>query len=69
MVTLAVAGDGELRLRRPRDEGKHADIVEHSWGNHVDKKTPIIVKNGTLVIPFRERSGGGLPVEWIEVNL
>jgi hypothetical protein len=62
-------GDGELRIRRPGDEGKHAEIVEHSWGNRVEKKAGVSIEKGMLVIRFRERANEGLPVEWIEVNV
>jgi hypothetical protein len=61
-------GDGELRIKRPGDEGKHAEIIEHSWGGRTEKKAGASVEKGTLVIPLRERTGQGLPVEWIEVN-
>ena len=62
-------GDGELRIRRPADDGKQAEIIEHSWGDRAEKKAGVSVEKGKLVIPLRERTEQGLPVEWIEVSI
>jgi hypothetical protein len=62
-------GDGELRIQRPGDEGKHAEIIEHGWGGRTENRSGVAVENRKLVIPFRERTNQGSPVEWIEVNV
>ncbi|HMD83257.1 MAG TPA: hypothetical protein VKO18_00995 [Terriglobia bacterium] len=62
-------GDGELRIKRPGDEGKHAEIIEHSWGDRAEGKGAVAVEKDMMVIRFRERTDQGLPVEWIEVNV
>jgi hypothetical protein len=62
-------GDGELRIRRPGVDGKQAEIIEHSWGDRAEKKAGVSVEKGKLVIPLRERTEQGLPVEWIEVSI
>ena len=70
-ASLAVVpyGDGELRIKRPEDEGKKAEIVEHAWGDRREKRPSVSVQGGILVILLRERNDQGLPVEWIEARL
>ena len=68
-LTVVPYGDGELRIKRLGDDGKQAEIIEHSWGDRAEKKAGVSVEGERLVIPLRERTQQGLPVEWVEVSL
>jgi hypothetical protein len=68
-IAIVPYGDGEVRIKRPAEEGKQAEIIEHIWGDRTGKKPGVSVQRGLLAIPFRERDDQGLPVEWIEVSL
>ncbi|MGH9397237.1 MAG: hypothetical protein ACRD18_10360 [Terriglobia bacterium] len=68
-LAIVPYGVGEVRITRDRKKGKSVEIIEHCWGNRIRKKEGISVENGMLIIPLRERTEDGSPVEWIEVNL
>lgn len=62
-------GQGRLTLRRAANtSGAAADATEHYFGG-TSKATRLEIHDGVLEIPLRERSGDGLPVEWLEIQI
>lgn len=62
-------GEGELRIKRSGEDGKKAEIIEHIWGDQREEKATVSVESEMLVVPLRESTKQGVPVEWIEVNI
>ena len=63
---LVPYGDGEIRLRR--DAGSSAQVSEHMFDGKVHRRQ-VPLSGGELRLSFRERGEGGVPVEWLEIDI
>jgi hypothetical protein len=61
-------GDGELTVRREVGASASADVTEHYFGGSSHTKR-LIIENGHLRVPLRERTEDGSVVEWIELTI
>src|SRR5262252_6132753 len=66
VVAVVPYGTGELTVKR--ETGRAADMIEHCFGGESQTKR-LLVENGHLRVPLRERSERGSLVEWIEVKV
>jgi len=61
-------GEGELVIQRSARQATEAAVTEHYFGGS-SKESRIVISEGTLRLPLRERDEDGSPVEWVELNV
>ena len=66
-LAIVPYGSGEIVVRR--EMGTKAEVVAHYFGAAREVRSVVAIKNGALAIVAKERSAGGIPLEWIEVNI
>jgi hypothetical protein len=61
-------GEGELVIQRSDRQATEAAVTEHYFGGS-SKESRIVISEGTLRLPLRERGEDGSLVEWTELNV
>jgi hypothetical protein len=61
-------GEGELVIQRSDRQATEAAVTEHYFGGS-SKESRLVISEGRLRLPLRERDEDGSLVEWIELNV